>query len=88
MADSVLHGPVAPVLSLLRHTWADAYVPEAPVAVVVMTMEACCPGFTRPGSHAALAPVPSVLMANPLGITQTGIPTTLTLAALVMTTSS
>ena len=84
MADTVLHGPTAPVLWLLRQTRAEAAAPETPVTCVVMTMEACCPGLMKPGSHV----LPSEPMATPPGSTQGGLPTTVTLVTLVRTRSS
>lgn len=84
LTDTVLHGPTTPVLWLSRQTRTDAVMPETPVTVVVMTIDADCPGFKKPGSHVR----PSELMAKPFGSTHGGLPTTLAWVTLVTTRSS
>ena len=83
LTDTVLHGPVTPVLSLKRHSRAETTLPEPPVTFVVMTLEADCPGDTDPGSQAGV----SGLMATPFGSTHV-IAATVALVSLVRTRSS
>jgi hypothetical protein len=84
LTDTVLHGAMTPVLSLSRQSRTEAAMPEPPVTLVVMTIEADCPGFTKPGSHEGV----SELMATPFGSTHGGLPTTSALVTSVIMRSS
>src|SRR6266567_4819232 len=84
LTDTVLHGAMAPVLSLSRQRRTEAARPDPPVTLVVMTIEADCPGFTKPGSHEGV----SELMARPFGSTHGGLPTTSALVTSVIMRSS
>jgi hypothetical protein len=72
------------VFSFSRHSRTEADLPELPVTLVVITIDADCPAFTEPGSQEGV----SELMAVPFGSTHGGLPTTLALVTLVITRSS
>src|SRR6266702_645800 len=82
--DTVLHGAMTPVFSLSRQSRTEAARPDPPVTLCVMTIEADCPGFTKPGSHEGV----SELMARPLGSTHGGLPTTTALVNSMIMRSS